>query len=106
MAREVRGGDERSFEHERRQVRIREVAVVVRGLLDPHPVRLAALLRPAASLLGQGLAGVQGDRLAVDLEVDRPLDGPEVLIARIIAQQPRQSFVIKSQTIDECASLG
>ena len=40
-------------EVQRRQVRLREVAVVVRGLLDPHPVGLAALLGPAARLLEQ-----------------------------------------------------
>ena len=62
---------------ERRQVRLGEVAVVVGGLLDPHPVGLAALLGPAPRLLDERLAGVERGRLALDLERDRPLDRPE-----------------------------
>ncbi len=64
-------------EVERRQVGLREVAVVVRGLLDPHPVGLAALVRPAAGLLDERLAGVERRRLPLDLVRDRPLDGAE-----------------------------
>ena len=64
-------------EVEWRQVGLREVAVIVGGLLDPHPVGLAAVVRPAAGLLDERLAGVEGGGLAVDLEGDRPLDGPE-----------------------------
>jgi hypothetical protein len=62
---------------ERRQVRLREVAVVVRGLLDSHPIRLATLLGPAAGLLDECLAGIEDGGLALDLERDRPLHGPE-----------------------------
>ena len=62
---------------ERRQVRLREVAIVVGRLLDPHPIRLATLLRPAPGLLDERLTGVEDRRLALDLEVDRALDRPE-----------------------------
>ena len=41
---------------ERRQVRLREVAVVVGRLLGPHVVRRAAVVGPAARLLGERLA--------------------------------------------------
>jgi hypothetical protein len=62
---------------QRRQVRLREVAVVVGCLLDPHAIRLATLLRPAAGLLDQWLAGIEGDGLSLDLEVDGALDRAE-----------------------------
>ena len=70
-------GQPRRVQVERRQVRLGEVAVVVGRLLDPHPVGLAALLGPAARLLEERLAGVEGGRLALDLERDRPLDRAE-----------------------------
>ncbi len=60
-----------------RQVRFREIAIVVRRLLHPHPVGLTSLLGPSPGLLGERLPGIEDGRLAVDLEGDRPLDRPE-----------------------------
>ncbi len=62
---------------EGRQIRLREVAVVVRRLLDPHAVGLAALLGPAPRLLDERLAGTEDGRLPFDLELDRPFHRPE-----------------------------
>ena len=62
---------------ERREIRLREVAVVVGRLFRAHPVRLAAVVGPAARLLGERLRGVERGRLAVDLVFDRPLDRAE-----------------------------
>ena len=64
-------------EVQRRQVRLREVAVVVGRLLDPHPVRLAAVVVPAARLLDERLARVERGRLPLDLVRDRALDRAE-----------------------------
>ena len=49
----------------------------MRVLLGPHHVRLAARVVPAAGVLGQGLAGLERRRLALDLVGDGPLDRAE-----------------------------
>ena len=67
----------RGVDPQRRQVRLREVAVVVRVLLGPHDVGRLLAVVPAAGVLGEGLAPVERDRLALDLVGDRPLHGPE-----------------------------
>ena len=70
-------GEPRRIEMERRQVGLREVPVVVRGLLDPHPVGLASRLVPAPGLLDEWLTAIEGRGLTLDLIGDRPLDRTE-----------------------------
>ena len=62
---------------QRRQVRLGEVAVVVRLLLGAHDVRRLTAVVPAARLLAQRLARVEGRGLSLDLVGDRTLDRAE-----------------------------
>ena len=59
------------------QIGLREVAVVVRVLLAPLRDGLTLGVVPAARLLGQGSTTFQHPRLALDLELDGTVDGPE-----------------------------
>ena len=69
--------DHRVVDHERQQVRIREIAVVVRLFLRAHRARLAAIRVVQARFLHDLAAALDQLDLALDLVVDRALDEAE-----------------------------
>ena len=69
--------DHRLVDHQRQQVRVGEVAVVVRLFLGAHRARLAAVRVVEARLLHDLAAALDQLDLALDLVVDRALDEAE-----------------------------
>jgi hypothetical protein len=72
-------GDPLRRRAERRQVGLREVAIVVRLLLRALDDRPSGGLVPAARLLHERLAALQRIGMALDLERERPLKGAEAV---------------------------
>ena len=69
--------DHRALDVQRRQVGFGKVAVVVRLFLRALRDRLVGRVDEAARLLLDPLAGIEHRGLALDLELDRALDGAE-----------------------------